>query len=270
MVAYQRCRETGMGVAAEGAGVIAGGMRMNEHEEPVLEAVSLVVGYGEVDIVRGASVAVRPGEVVVVLGPNGAGKSTLMKAVAGLLKPRAGRLVLAGRDVTGLSPQELVAGGLAYVPQVNNVFPSLTVDENLDMGAFLRTDAEGVEASRRRVHELFPTLAERAGERVGRMSGGQRQMVAIGRALMTDPRVLLLDEPSAGLAPNLQDLVFQQVRRIAEAGTPVLMVEQNARKALACADRGYVLDQGQNRYEGRGTDLLHDPNVGRLYLGARD
>jgi ABC-type branched-subunit amino acid transport system ATPase component len=237
--------------------------------EPILVADSLVVGYGEVDIVKGASVQVHPGEVVVILGPNGAGKSTLMKAVAGLLKPRGGRVLLEGRDVAGLPPQALVAAGLACVPQVSNVFPSLTVDENLDMGAFLRNDAEGVEASRRRVRELFPTLGERAGERVGRMSGGQRQMVAIGRALMTDPRVLLLDEPSAGLAPNLQDLVFEQVRRIADAGTPVLMVEQNAKKALARSDRGYVLDQGQNRYEGRGVDLLNDPNVGKLYLGSR-
>ena len=237
--------------------------------DPVLVADSLVVGYGEVDIVKGASVQVFPGEVVVILGPNGAGKSTLMKAVAGLLKPRGGRILLEGRDVAGLPPQALVAAGLAYVPQVSNVFPSLTVDENLDMGAFLRNDPAGVEASRKRVRELFPTLGERAGERVGRMSGGQRQMVAIGRALMTDPRVLLLDEPSAGLAPNLQDLVFEQVRRIADAGTPVLMVEQNAKKALARSDRGYVLDQGQNRYEGRGVDLLNDPNVGKLYLGSR-
>ena len=239
-------------------------------QAPILQAQSLVVGYSEVDIVKGASVAVHPGEVVVILGPNGAGKSTLMKAIAGLLKPRGGTMMLEGKDVTGLSPQGMVAAGLAYVPQVSNVFPSLTVDENLDMGAFLRTDRAGVEASRRRVHELFPTLEERAGERVGRMSGGQRQMVAIGRALMTDPRVLLLDEPSAGLAPNLQDLVFEQVRRIADAGTPVLMVEQNAKKALATSDRGYVLDQGQNRYEGRGADLLNDPNVGKLYLGNRE
>ena len=238
--------------------------------DPVLQADALVVGYGEVDIVKGASVNVAPGEVVVILGPNGAGKSTLMKALAGLLRPRGGRVLLEGKDVTTLTPQAKVAAGLAYVPQVNNVFPTLSVDENLDMGAFLRLDPAGVEASRRRVQELFPTLRERAGERVGRMSGGQRQMVAIGRALMTDPRVLLLDEPSAGLAPNLQDLVFEQVRRIADAGTPILMVEQNAKKALACSDRGYVLDQGQNRYEGRGVDLLNDPNVGKLYLGNRE
>lgn len=238
--------------------------------DPVLVADSLVVGYGEVDIVKGASVQVHPKEVVVILGPNGAGKSTLMKAVAGLLKPRGGRVMLEGRDVTGLSPQAMVGAGLAYVPQVSNVFASLTVDENLDMGAFLRSDADGIAASRQRVQELFPTLRERARERVGRMSGGQRQMAAIGRALMTDPRVLLLDEPSAGLAPNLQDLVFEQVRRIADAGTPVLMVEQNAKKALARSDRGYVLDQGKNRYEGRGSDLLNDPNVGKLYLGSRE
>lgn len=240
---------------------------MSDH---ILEVEGLVVGYGEVDIVKGAGVVVRPREVVSILGPNGAGKSTLMKAIAGLLKPRAGRIRMEGRDVTGFSPQGMVAAGLAYVPQVANVFPSLTVDENLDMGAYLLEDDAGIEASRERVRALFPTLAERATERVGRMSGGQRQMVAIGRALMTDPRVLLLDEPSAGLAPNLQDLVFEQVRRIADAGTPVLMVEQNAKKALAKSDRGYVLDQGQNRYEGRGVDLLNDPNVGKLYLGNRE
>ncbi|HEX2021194.1 MAG TPA: ABC transporter ATP-binding protein [Candidatus Thermoplasmatota archaeon] len=234
----------------------------------LLSAESIVAGYGEVDILQGASVEVREGEVVCILGPNGAGKSTLLKAIVGLLKPRGGRVLLDGRDVTGRPPQTVVAEGLGYVPQVANVFPTLTVDENLDMGAYLRP--EGAEEARRRVFGLFPDLEARRKERVGRMSGGQRQMVAIGRALMTSPRVLLLDEPSAGLAPNLQDLVFAQARAIADASTPILLVEQNAKKALAKSDRGYVLDQGKNAYQGRGVDLLADPKVGRLYLGERE
>lgn len=233
----------------------------------VLLAEGIVAGYGEVDILQGASVVVREKEVVCILGPNGAGKSTLLKAIVGLLKPRAGKVQLDDLQLAGLAPEKIIAAGIGYVPQVDNIFPSLSVDENLDMGAFLLRD--GVDEARERVYELFPMLRERATERVGRMSGGQRQMVAIGRALMTSPRVLLLDEPSAGLAPNLQDMVFEQTRRIADAGTPILLVEQNAKKALAKSDRGYVLDQGQNRYEGRGADLLADPKVGRLYLGER-
>src|SRR5581483_1898671 len=236
--------------------------------DPVLAAEGVVAGYGEVNILQGASVEVMPAELVCILGPNGAGKSTLLKAIAGLLKPRGGSVSLLGKDITGHAPDKLVGEGLAYVPQVNNVFATMTVDENLDMGAFLLPPKEIAEA-RARVHDLFPVLRERAKERVGRMSGGQRQMVAIGRALMMEPAVLLLDEPSAGLAPNLQDLVFDQARRIADAGTPVLLVEQNAKKALLKTDRGYVLDQGKNAYTGTGAELLADPNVGRLYLGDR-
>jgi len=232
----------------------------------VLEARDVVAGYGEADILKGASVELRAGELVCIIGPNGAGKSTLLKCVFGLVKTRAGTVRLLGEDVTNLPPQRLVAAGLGYVPQVQNVFPTLTVDENLDMGAFLRET--GVEEARRRVYELFPDLKARAAERVGRLSGGQRQMVAIGRALMVDPRVLLLDEPSAGLAPMLQDQVFEQARRIADAGTPILLVEQNAKKALARSDRGYVLDQGRNALEGPGRDLLTDERVRRLYLGG--
>jgi ABC-type branched-subunit amino acid transport system ATPase component len=237
--------------------------------EAVLRADDVVAGYGEVDILKGASVEVRAGEVVCILGPNGAGKSTLLKAIAGLLKPRGGRVTLAGRDITGVAADKLVGAGLAYVPQVANVFTTMTVDENLDMGAYLRSSPAETAAARARVRGLFPVLGERARERVSRMSGGQRQMVAIGRALMMDPQVLLLDEPSAGLAPTLQDLVFEQARRIAQAGTPVLLVEQNAKKALKASDRGYVLDQGKNAYAGTGAELLADPNVGRLYLGGR-
>lgn len=232
----------------------------------VLRAEGLVCGYGDADIVKGASVEVREREVVCIIGPNGAGKSTMLKCIFGLVKARAGKVTLDGKDMTGMPPNRIVAAGMGYVPQVANVFPTMTVEENLDMGAFLRE--KGIAEAKARVYELFPALADRASERVGRMSGGQRQMVAIGRALMLDPRVLLLDEPSAGLAPMLQDQVFDQVRRIADAGTPVLLVEQNAKKALARADRALVLDQGRNAFEGRGSDLLHDPKVGKLYLGG--
>jgi ABC-type branched-subunit amino acid transport system ATPase component len=232
----------------------------------VLGARDVVGGYTDLDILHGASVHVDEGEVVCIIGPNGAGKSTLLKAIVGLVRVRRGSIHLNGVDITGLSTVKVVAAGVGYVPQVANVFPTLTVDENLDMGAFLRKD--GIEEARERVQSLFPVLKERAGEKVARMSGGQRQMVAIGRALMLDPKVLLLDEPSAGLAPNLQDQVFTQARRVAESGTPILLVEQNAKKALSRADRGYVLDQGRNKYEGSGSDLLQDENVGRLYLGA--
>ncbi|HET6404945.1 MAG TPA: ABC transporter ATP-binding protein [Candidatus Thermoplasmatota archaeon] len=234
--------------------------------EPILVAKDIVGGYSDLDILKGASVAVHPGEVVCVIGPNGAGKSTLLKAIVGLVRIRSGNVLVGGVDVTGRQPAQLVGAGVGYVPQVSNVFPKLTVSENLDMGAFLRRD--DTTEVRERVYRIFPLLKERANERVGRMSGGQRQMVAIGRALMMEPKVLLLDEPSAGLAPNLQDQVFDQVRTIAATGTAVLLVEQNAKKALAKSDRGLVLDQGQNRYEGRGIDLLMDEKVGRLYLGG--
>ncbi len=232
----------------------------------MLRADAIVGGYGDLDILQGVSVRVAPGEVVCIIGPNGAGKSTLVKAVFGLCRVRSGKVTLDGRDVTGRPPEEVVAAGLAYVPQVANVFATMTVDENLDMGAYLRRD--GIADAKERAFGLFPALRERRGQKVGRMSGGERQMVAIGRALMLDPRVLLLDEPSAGLAPNLVDVVFDMVRKVAEAGTPVLLVEQNARKALARSDRGYVLDQGRNKIEGSGAELLADENVGRLYLGG--
>ncbi|MHB8605232.1 MAG: ABC transporter ATP-binding protein [Thermoplasmatota archaeon] len=232
----------------------------------VLSATDIVGGYTDLDILHGVSVHVDEREVVAVIGPNGAGKSTLLKAIFGLIRVRSGKILLEGEDLTGLAPNQVVARGIGYVPQVANVFPNLTVNENLDVGAFLRTD--GVEHARGRVFGLFPALEERGSEKVGRMSGGQRQMVAFGRALMLDPHVLLLDEPSAGLAPNLQDQVFEQIRRVADAGTPILLVEQNAKKALAKSDRAYVLDVGRNKYEGRGADLLVDENVGRLYLGA--
>jgi ABC-type branched-subunit amino acid transport system ATPase component len=232
----------------------------------LLEARGIVAGYGDAVILKGASVEVRKGELVSIIGPNGAGKSTLLKCIFGLVKARAGSVHLHGDDITNLPPQRLVRAGLSFVPQVQNVFPTLTIEENLDMGAFARD--EGIDAAKERVFDLFPDLKPRARERVSRLSGGQRQMVAIGRALMVEPRVLLLDEPSAGLAPTLQDQVFDQARRIASSGTPILLVEQNAKKALAKSDRAYVLDQGKNALEGKGADLLTDERVGRLYLGG--
>lgn len=237
--------------------------------EVVLAAREIVAGYGDLDILQGVSVDVRQGEIVTIIGPNGAGKSTLLKAVFGLLQPRAGTVTFLGRDVTRAAPDALVQAGLGYVPQINNVFPNLTVRENLEMGAFVRTDPAAIAAAFARVHALFPVLQEREREKVGRFSGGQRQMVAMGRALMADPKLLLLDEPSAGLAPNLVDAVFANIREVARAGVPVLLVEQNARRALALSDRGYVLDQGRNKYEGTGREILEHPELGKLYLGGR-
>lgn len=233
---------------------------------PTLQAENVVAGYGDLDVLHDVTIEVRPGEVVCMIGPNGAGKSTLLKAIFGLVPLREGHVRLQGQDITGLPTNLIVARGLGYVPQVANVFPNLTIDENLDMGGYLRS--EGVDEAKDRVYKLFPVLDARADERVGRLSGGQRQMVAIGRALMLDPHVLLLDEPTAGLAPNLQETVLDQVRRIAASGTPVLVVEQNARKVLARADRAYVMDQGRSKFEGAGPALLADERIGRLYLGG--
>lgn len=232
---------------------------------PVLAVEDLVAGYTDLDILHGVNLEVRPGELVCVLGPNGAGKSTLLKAVFGLVRVRGGRTTLDGEDLANLPTNRRVERGLAYVPQVANVFPGLTVEENLDMGGFLRRS--GLDEAKERVLRLFPALAPRRASRVARMSGGERQMVAIGRAMMLEPRVLLLDEPTANLAPNLQDAVLERVRAVAAAGTPVLLVEQNAKKALARSDRAYVLEQGRNRYEGPAVQLLSDEQVGRLYLG---
>jgi neutral amino acid transport system ATP-binding protein len=231
----------------------------------ILRAEAVVAGYHDLEVVRGVSVELRAGELVTIIGPNGAGKSTLLKALFGLLRPRRGRVELAGRDITAWPTNRVVAAGLAYVPQVGNVFPSPTVEENLDMGAYLRRD--DIDDAKRGVFETFPALRNYARQRVGRLSGGERQMVAIGRALMAEPRALLLDEPTAALAPKLQTLVLDHVKSIATSGTPVLLVEQNARAALARSHRGYVLENGRNKYEGAGSELLADENVGKLYLG---
>jgi ABC-type branched-subunit amino acid transport system ATPase component len=226
----------------------------------------LTTGYGAMEVLRDVSLTVQPGTIVSIIGPNGAGKSTAMKAAFGLLRPWQGSIRLEDREIGGLSPDKIVRLGMCYVPQADNVFPSLTVEENLEMGAFVLD--EPVDERKERVYALFPRLAERRRQRAGKMSGGERQMVAMGRALMLDPRLLLLDEPSAGLAPLLVDMIFERIRDINAAGVAVLMVEQNARKSLELADRAYVLVNGTNRLEGSGPALLADPEVGRLFLGG--
>jgi ABC-type branched-subunit amino acid transport system ATPase component len=232
----------------------------------LLAVESISAGYDASEVLHGVSLDVGAGEIVTMIGPNGAGKSTVMKAIFGLVRPRRGRIVFDGRDVTRLAPGALVRLGLAYVPQVDNVFPSLTVEENLDMGA---VTLDGDPAPRRaRVLELFPHLAPRRRQRVGTLSGGERQMVAMGRALMLEPRLLLLDEPSAGLSPAMVEAVFQRIVEINRAGVAVVLVEQNARGALALSHRGYVLAGGQTRLSGTGAELLADEEVARLYLGG--
>ena len=236
-------------------------------DQALVRADDLVAGYlPEVDILNGCSLELHPGEVVGIIGPNGAGKSTLLKAVFGLVDIRSGSIHLGDEEITGLSPHQLVARGVGFVPQTENVFPRLTIQENLEMGAFQRP---GLFAERFAVvAELFPLLGERRSQRADSLSGGQRQMVAIGRALMMDPQVVLLDEPSAGLSPAYQDEVFEQITRIAQHGVSLILVEQNARRCLEICDRGYVLDQGFNAYTGTGRELMEDPKVISLYLGT--
>jgi len=233
----------------------------------LLEADAVVAGYVPgVDILTGCDLTLGEGEVVGIIGPNGAGKSTLLKAMFGLVDIRSGETRLRGEPITGVKGHELVGRGVGYVPQVDNVFPSLTVAENLAMGAFLRPSVfdDRFEV----VTELFPLLRERRSQRAGSLSGGERQMVALGRALMMDPSVVLLDEPSAGLSPANQGEVFRRITHINEAGVAILIVEQNARRCLEIVDRGYVLDQGANAYTGTGAELLDDPKVIELYLGT--
>ena len=232
---------------------------------PALIAEGITSGYDEVPIVQDVSIQVGQDEIVTIIGPNGAGKSTVLKALFGFLPVWQGRVSLAGDDVTGLAPELLVCRGIAFVPQTENIFPSLTIRENLTMGGITRAD--GVEERISWVFELFPVLAERPRERAGRLSGGQRQTLAIARALMLEPRILLLDEPSASLSPKMVETVLANVVEINRRGTAVLMVEQRARQALAISDRGYVLANGRNRLEGPASDLLASDEVRRLYLG---
>ena len=233
----------------------------------VIEVENVIAGYvAEVNILNGCDLTVAAGEFVGIIGPNGAGKSTLLKAVLGLVNIRSGHVKLNGEEITGMKPYELVARGVGFVPQTRNVFPSLTVRENLEMGCFLRPDM--LDERLDYAVEMFPRLGERIDQRAGSLSGGERQMVAMGRALMLKPTVLLLDEPSAGLSPALQDQVFIQCKKINESGVAILMVEQNANRCLQVVDRGYVLDQGRNAYTGTGRELLKDPKVIELYLGT--
>jgi ABC-type branched-subunit amino acid transport system ATPase component len=232
----------------------------------VLEARDVVSGYGEVEILHGVSITVEEEEIVTIIGPNGAGKSTLLKTVFGLLACKRGRVFFGGEDVTGQSPQAMVTKGMCYVPQSDNVFPSLTVQENLEMGAFIRSD--NYRPKIEEVLALFPDVMERRHTRAGKLSGGQRQMLALARALMLEPRILLLDEPSASLAPNMVEMVFAKILAINRTGVAIVMVEQNARESLKLSHRGYVLAMGQNRLEGSGESLLDSEEVGRAYLGG--
>ena len=233
---------------------------------PLLEADGVVAGYGETEILHGVSITVDEGEVVTIIGPNGCGKSTLMKAIVGLVRVRNGNVTFRGREISSSPPETIVRTGLCYVPQTNNVFPSMSIRENLEMGAFVRRDdfRGRIDA----MFQVFPDLAVQPGRKAGSLSGGQRQMLAIARALMLDPTLLMLDEPSAGLSPAMMDNVFERVREINQTGVALLMVEQNARQALGMSHRGYVLVAGEKRLEDTGRDLLNNPEVTSLYLGG--
>ncbi len=232
----------------------------------ILKTEDITAGYTEVDILHDVGIRLKSGEIVSIIGPNGAGKSTLLKTIFGILKPSQGSITLKGEDITGLKPDKIVKKGISYVPQVENVFPSMTIQENLEMGAFIRKD----DYSKRldEVYNLFTVLRERKKQKVGHLSGGQRQMVAMGRALMLDPQVLLLDEPSAGLAPILVSDIFEKILEINATGVAIIIVEQNAREALKMAHHGYVLAMGRNVLDDKGEALLANEEVGRLYLGG--
>ncbi len=234
---------------------------------PFLIGDIMTGGYGRgPDILHDCTIAVDSGEIAVIVGPNGAGKSTAMKAVFGMLDVRAGSVRLDGEDITNLSPQDRVAKGMGFVPQNQNIFTSMTVEENLEMGAFIRRD--DISGTMEQVYDLFPILKEKRNQAAGELSGGQRQQVAVGRALMTQPKVLMLDEPTAGVSPIVMDELFDRIIEVSRTGLPILMVEQNARQALEIADKGYVLVQGRNAYTGTGKDLLADPEVRKSFLGG--
>ncbi|MEM9583244.1 MAG: ABC transporter ATP-binding protein [Pseudomonadota bacterium] len=235
--------------------------------EPFLIGDTMSGGYGKgPDILHECTIAVNEGEIAVIVGPNGAGKSTAMKAVFGMLNVRQGAVRLNGKDITRLTPQARVAEGMAFVPQTSNIFTSMTVEENLEMGAFLRRD--DIQKTIDQVYELFPILRDKRSQAAGELSGGQRQQVAVGRALMTQPKVLMLDEPTAGVSPIVMDELFDRIIEVARTGISILMVEQNARQALAIADKGYVLVQGRNRFTDTGAALLADPEVRKSFLGG--
>ena len=233
---------------------------------PIIEVKSVVGGYGGAPILNGVNIAIEASDIGVIVGPNGAGKSTALKAIFGLVKVSDGSVMFNGAEITNSLPDKLVPMGLSFVPQEKNVFTSLTVEENLEMGAFIRRD--DISASLGEIYDMFPVLKEKRRQPAGELSGGQRQMVAMGRALMSKPRLLMLDEPSAGLSPRYVLEIFEQIVKINKAGVAILMVEQNARQALAFASRGFVLAQGQNRFTGTGAELIADPDVAKSFLGG--
>ncbi|MCL1471108.1 ABC transporter ATP-binding protein [Argonema antarcticum] len=235
--------------------------------EPLLEVEDVYAGYvKDLDILQGVNFKIYPGELVAAIGPNGAGKSTLAKTIFGLLTPHRGKITFKGENIAGLKSDRIVQRGMCYVPQIANVFPSLSVEENLDMGAFIRNIS--LQPLKDKIFASFPVLAKRRHQRAGTLSGGERQMLAMGKALMLEPSLLLLDEPSAALSPILVNNVFEQIKQINQTGTAIVLVEQNARKALEMSDRGYVLEAGRDRFSGPGIELLNDPKVGELYLGV--
>ena len=235
--------------------------------EPFLIGKAMTGGYGNgPDILHACTIAVERGEIAVIVGPNGAGKSTAMKAIFGMLALRQGSVQLDGEDISQLSPQDRVVKGMGFVPQNSNIFSSMTVEENLEMGAFIRTD--DFSGTLEQVYDLFPILRDKRHQVAGELSGGQRQQVAVGRALMTQPKVLMLDEPTAGVSPIVMDELFDRIIEVARTGIPILMVEQNARQALEIADKGYVMVQGRNAYTDTGKNLLADPDVRKSFLGG--
>lgn len=231
----------------------------------ILQVEGVVSGYTDIDILNGVSIHIEKGEIVSIIGPNGAGKSTLLKTIIGMLKPRSGSIFFKGQDIAGMNTHNIVAKGMGFVPQEKNTFPSLSVMENLEMGAFLKNDIGDVLAE---VFDIFPVLREKKHHRATTLSGGEIKMLAMGRAMMLEPHILLLDEPTAGLSPKLREVVFEEIKDINGTGTTILMVEQNAKKALSISHRGYVLEMGKNRFEGKGSSLLEDENVLKLYLGG--
>ncbi len=231
----------------------------------VLKAENIVAGYTEIDILHGVSIKLDEGEIVSIVGPNGAGKTTLLRVLFGLLRPEKGEVYFKGEEITSLEPFDRVKKGLGYVPQEENVFPSLTVLENLEMGGYVKENiSEGIQ----KVFDIFPSIEERKKEKTKNLSGGERQMVGIGRALVLEPEVLLLDEPGAALAPDLKDMVYEKIKKINKTGTSLIIIEQNAKKALKNSNRGYVLKMGENEYEGKGKELLEDKDILEFYLGG--
>lgn len=237
-------------------------------ENPMLKVEGIDVSYGQVQILHGVSMVVHPGEAVSIIGPNGAGKSTVLKSVCGMLKPTSGAITMDGKSVLGLRPENIIRHGMAVVPQGRIVFGNMSVTENLELGAFSLKDKSQVPTLMDRVFTLFPRLAERRKQAAGTMSGGEQQMLAMGRALMSSPRIVLMDEPSLGLAPMFVDLIFEQIGVLKNEGLTLLLVEQNAKRSLEISDRAYVLELGINRYTGTGEALLADPRVRELYLGG--